>query len=191
LDRAAVVRAAAALLDEAEGKEVTLAALAAHLGVRTPSLYNHIGGQDELRHELAVLGVRELGERMGRAAIGKAGEDAILAIGHAYRDFSKERPGLYSATLRAPGPGDAALIAASEDVLTILRLVLAPYQLADDDLIHAMRALRSLVHGFVSLELIGGFGIPVDLDASFQRLLDLYLSGLRSDKTAGTLAIAE
>ena len=42
LDRAVVVQAAARLADEAGGKEVTLAELAAHLGVRTSSLYNHI-----------------------------------------------------------------------------------------------------------------------------------------------------
>ncbi len=85
LDRAAVVQAAARLADEAGGKEVTLADLAAHLGVRTPSLYNHIAGQEGLRRELALLGTRELATRLSRATIGKAKDDAILAMAHAYR----------------------------------------------------------------------------------------------------------
>lgn len=182
LDRAAVVRAAAELMDAAavDGRrEVTLAEIAARLGVRTPSLYNHIGGQEELRREVALFGVRELGDRIGRAAIGKSGDDAVRAIGAAYRAFAKERPGLYLATLRAPDPGNEALEAASEEILTVLRLVLEPYGLSGTDTVHAIRGLRSVLHGFVSLELAGGFGLPVDLEESFRRLLDVFISGLR------------
>jgi AcrR family transcriptional regulator len=178
LNRGKIVRAAAELLDAASGGEVTLAQVAARLGVRTPSLYNHIAGQEELRRGLALLGMRELGERIGRAAIGKSSDEAILAIAHAYRAFARERPGLYLATLRAPEPDDLELLAATGEILDVLRLILEPYGLSDEDEVHVMRALRSLAHGFVSLELAGGFGIPVNLDESFQRLLDQFLAGL-------------
>ena len=184
LDRGAVVRAAAELLDESPGREPTLAELAARLGVRSPSLYNHIDGQDDLRRELALLGVRELGARLGRAAIGKSGADALRAIGHAYRAFGRERPGLYQMTMRAPEPDDRELIVAAEDVLEILRLALAPYELPHDQQIHVMRGLRSLAHGFVSLELAGGFGLPQDLDESYQRLLDAFVAGLSQERLA-------
>jgi AcrR family transcriptional regulator len=178
LDRDKIVRAAAELLDAAHGGEVTLAQVAARLGVRTPSLYNHIAGQEELRRGLALMGMRELGKRIGRAAIGKATDDAILAIAHAYRAFARERPGLYLATLRAPEPDDLELQATADEILTVLRLVLEPYGLSSEEEVHVMRGLRSLIHGFVSLELAGGFGIPVDLDDSFQHLLDQFLAGL-------------
>lgn len=178
LDRAAVVDAAATLADAAGGREVTLADLAAHLGVRTPSLYNHITGQEGLRRELALLGVRELGARLGRAAIGKAGDDAVLALARAYRTFARERPGVYATTLRAPAPDDEALRAASEEVLAVLRAVLESYGLRDESAVHAIRGLRSLLHGFVSLELAGGFGLPVDVDESFVRLVRVFVGGL-------------
>ena len=178
LDRGAVVRAAAGLADAAGGKEVTLADLAAHLGVRTPSLYNHVTGQEGLRRELALLGTRELGARLGRAAIGRAADDALLALAHAYRAFARERPGLYAATLRAPGPADEAHQVASEEILAVLRAVLEAYGLRDEAAVHAIRGLRSLLHGFVSLELAGGFGLPVDVDESFVRLVRIYIGGL-------------
>ena len=182
LDRAGVVGAAASLADAAGGAEVKLADLAAHLGVRTPSLYNHVAGQEGLRRELALLGVRELGARLARAAVGRAGDDAVLALAHAYRAFAKERPGLYAATLRAPDPEDAALVAASEEVLGVLRAVLAAYGLRDEAAVHATRGLRSLLHGFLSLELAGGFGLPLDVDGSFVRLVRVFVAGLsRSD----------
>lgn len=178
LDRAVVVQAAAELIDRDGGHDLSLARVAACLGVRPPSLYNHIGGLDDLRHGLAVYGVRELARRLGQAAIGKSGESALRALLSAYRAFARERPGLYAATLRAPDPGDAELIAASEEVLSILRAVLEPYPLAETEMIHAMRGLRSLAHGFVALEAASGFGLPVDLDASFEHLTRTYLYGL-------------
>jgi hypothetical protein len=44
--------------------------------------------------------------------------------------------------------------------------------------IHAIRAFRSLAHGFVSLELAGGFGLHIDLDESYRTLMDLLVNGL-------------
>jgi hypothetical protein len=40
-----------------------------------------------------------------------------------------------------------------------------------DDAIDAIRALRSTLHGFVALESGGGFGLNVDIDRSFERLV--------------------
>jgi hypothetical protein len=48
-----------------------------------------------------------------------------------------------------------------------------------DDAVHAVRGLRALVHGFVTLETAGGFGFPLDRDESFRRLLATFAAGLR------------
>ncbi len=182
LDRDAVVRAAAEILDEKGKADVTLAELASRLGVRTPSLYNHVAGLEDLMRAIRLYGVRELGHRIGRAAIGKAGPDAIVAIGHAYRSFAKERPGLYLASVGAPSQDEGDRITASGEIIDILRLVLEPFGQDSVRQIHAIRALRSLVHGFVSLELSGGFGLPVDVDQSFDHLLDMVIAGLHQGR---------
>jgi len=162
-----VVRAAADLIDRARTDEVLLGDLAAHLGVRTPSLYNHIAGQAGLRRELALRGLRELALRLGWAAMGRSADDALVAAAHAYRAFARERPGIYAATLRAPDPGDDARQAASEEVLVVMRAILASYNLGHEAEVHAVRGLRRLVHGFVSLEIAGGVGLPVDVDERY------------------------
>jgi Tetracyclin repressor-like, C-terminal domain len=41
-------------------------------------------------------------------------------------------------------------------------------------------AVRSAAHGFAVLEAAGGFGFPEDLDASYERLIDMITAGLRS-----------
>lgn len=180
LSRVAVVHAAAALADEEGLEGVTLARLAERLNIRTPSLYNHVAGLDGLRRELALLGMRELTARLGRSAVGKSGDGAVVALGHAYRAYAGERPGLYdAATLRPPDPRDRELIGASEELVAVVLAGLASYGFAQDDALHAVRGLRSVVHGFVSLEAVGGFGLPLDLDESFERLLRAFVAGLR------------
>ncbi len=60
----------------------------------------------------------------------------------------------------------------------VLRAVLESYGLRGDEATHAIRGLRSLLHGFVSLEAAGGFGLPLDLDESFTRLVRVFAAGL-------------
>jgi AcrR family transcriptional regulator len=181
LDHAAVVQAAATLADTAGISQFTLADLAARLGVRTPSLYNHVAGLPGLRRDLALLGTRELCARLGRAAIGKSGAAAVHALCQAYRAFVNERPGLYAATVRsgllATQP-DPELNAAQQATVEIVLMVLSAYALNGADAIHAARGLRSVVHGFATLEASDGFGIPLDLDTSFERLIEVFIAGL-------------
>lgn len=180
LTRDAVVREAAALAD-AEGMDaLTLAALAARLGVRPPSLYNHVPGIEALHRELALLGIGELRARLGRAAVGRAGEDAVIALADAYRAYGRERPGVYAATQWAPDPADPLWLGMARDVVDIVLAALRAFDLDGDAALHAVRGLRSLLHGFVALETSGGFGLPLDQDESFRRLVRVYLAGLRT-----------
>jgi AcrR family transcriptional regulator len=180
VDRAQVVAVAAELADTHGLEALTLAKVAAQLGIRLPSLYNHVDGLAGLRRELALLGVRELGERMAAAAIGKSGDAAVHALAHAYRAYACAHPGRYAAGIRA-APDDPELAELGARVVGIVLAVLQPYGLHDDDAIHAVRGLRSIVHGFATLESAGGFGIPLDVDESFRRLVAAYLQGLRAE----------
>jgi len=47
------------------------------------------------------------------------------------------------------------------------------------DAAHALRAFRSEVRGFATLEVAGGFGLPEDCDESFRRLVDALAAGLQ------------
>jgi AcrR family transcriptional regulator len=175
-----VVVEAERIADEVGLSRLTLAALAESLGVRQPSLYKHIDGMDALQRSIAIRAKTELGEVLGRAAVGKAGDDAIRALSTAYRSWALEHPGRYSATVRAPQPGDTDDEAASAAVVGVVFDVLAGYDLHGVDAIDATRALRSTLHGFIALESSGGFGLPVDVDRSFERLVDGLVVALKA-----------
>lgn len=174
LSRTAVLDAAAALADERGFEALTLAALAVRLGITTPTLYHYFPGLPGLRRELALIGLRAQEEAFGRAVMGKAGPDALRALADTYRAYVKAHPGLYAASVRA-ARDDHALGAAQTRVVEIALRALDAYRLSPDDAIHAVRMLRSIVHGFATLELAGGFGLPQEVDETFRRLVDGYL----------------
>jgi|HigsolmetaAR202D_1030399.scaffolds.fasta_scaffold09371_2 AcrR family transcriptional regulator len=176
IDRAQVVAVAAQLADANGLEQLTLAQVAAQLGVRLPSLYNHVDGLAGLHYELALYGLRELLEQIRQAAIGKSGEEAVIALAQAYRAFVLAHPGVYPTTIRASN--DEQIARLGDAIIQVIIAVLAPFELGQEDMIHAIRGLRSIVHGFATLELAGGFGIPLDRDESFVRLLKAYIQGL-------------
>src|SRR5712692_4184080 len=178
LDQASVVEAAVKLIDEEGIEQLTLGRLAERLGVRTPSLYNHVAGLSGLKHDLALYSLRDLLDRILHATVGKSRAEAIFALANAYRAYARETPGRYAFTLQAPDPGDQELQTIARQLVDVVRAVLAPYRLSEEEAIHAIRGIRSLVHGFISLEVAGGFGLPVDLDASFHWLIKLFIAGL-------------
>jgi AcrR family transcriptional regulator len=184
LSTAAVVAAAADLAD-ADGLDgLTLARLAGAVGVRTPSLYNHVSGLDDVRRGVALVALREIGDALRDAAVGRARDDALVAMAHAYRAYAGAHPGRYAATQRAPAPDDEELVLVAAKAVDVLLAVLRGYGLEGDDAIHAARAVRSALHGFVTLEAGGGFGIPVELDESFDRMVAALARGLGDSRRA-------
>lgn len=172
---------AAALADEVGFDQLSLAALAARLGVKSPSLYNHVGGLPDVQRLLAIHAAKTLAADIARATVGKSRDDAVLAMAQAHRKLVKAHPGLGAALVRAPAKGDDEHEAASNAVVELLLHVLQGYGLKKKRALHAIRALRSGVHGFASLEAGGGFGLPLDVDESFEWLVDALIRNIKRE----------
>jgi AcrR family transcriptional regulator len=173
-----VLDAAERIADSNGLEAVTLARLAAELGVRPPSLYKHVDSLEAVRRGLALRGIAEANRRLQLATIGKARDDALYALAEAYWRFARERPGLYAASLRAAKPGENDVAAAGDAFLGIVLAVLSGYGVSGDDALHATRGLRAIIHGFVSLDAAGGFRLKLDLEESFRRLLAAFARDL-------------
>ena len=184
LDAASVTAAAAALADEVGLAGLSMGLLAERLGVRTPSLYKHVANQADLLHRVAVLAAVELGDALRDATQGRAGSDALEAAAQTMRAYVTQHPGRYAAGNAVPpaGPEDPLTVAADR-VLRSFSAVLRGYALPPEQETHALRTLRSTLHGFAVLEAEGGFRFATDVDASFAWLVRLLDQGLRSSGT--------
>jgi Tetracyclin repressor-like, C-terminal domain len=121
-----------------------------------------------------------LDRRLRRAALGKSYDDAIDLMLPAYREFAKERPAVYEATLHAPAANDLQIQSASQAIVDTVLTVLESYNLNHDDAIHVVRGFRAIGHGFATLEVTGAFGIALETDVSYRRLITAFLRGLNS-----------
>ncbi|MCA0755632.1 WHG domain-containing protein [Paenibacillus sp. N4] len=182
LDLPAIVEAAAEIADASGFEEVTLASLAQKLGVRSPSLYNHVNGLPELRVRLAVHGLKKLNEAISAALDGKTGDEAMHAVAAAYLSFARSHPGLYALTLRAPCAEHTEYAEAASALVDLLVRTLRYYNLDEEQAIHVVRGLRSYLHGFAHIESQGGFGLPHAVDESMEIVMQIYLNGLRQYK---------
>jgi AcrR family transcriptional regulator len=184
LSREAVTLAALAIIDDAGPQgfhTLTLASVAARVEVSGPSLYKHIGSLADLRREVSLASVRELASALSSATVGRAGEEAVVALATELRAFAERSPGRYTAAQRAGDPNDPAdaeLIAAGSETVAVIGNALRGYDFTPDQVVDAIRSLRSAIHGFVLLELEGGFGLSRDLDASFDALVRMLTRGL-------------
>jgi AcrR family transcriptional regulator len=178
-----VVASAAGLADEMGYASVTMGVLADRLGVRPPSLYKHVGGLADVQHRIATLAMTELGEVIRDAVQGQAGLDALTALLRAVRSYVTAHAGRYLATIGAEvhGPDDP-LVMAGTRLLNSIAAVLRGYGIGDDEMAHAIRAIRAIMHGFATLEASGGFQWDADPDQSFEWLIRFVDRGLRGQE---------
>ncbi|MFJ8577217.1 TetR/AcrR family transcriptional regulator [Micromonospora sp. NPDC093277] len=175
-----LTRAGAELADEVGFDQVTVSALARRFDVAVASLYSHVRNSQDLRTRIALLALDEMAVRAADALAGRAGRDALAALANVYRDYAREHPGRYAAARLRLDPETAAASAGGRHA-QLTRAILRGYDLAEPDQTHAVRLLGSVFHGYVSLELDGGFGHSApDSAESWVRIMDALDALLRN-----------
>ena len=177
LDRAAVVQAAIDIVDRDGVDALTMARLAASLGIRVPSLYAHVAGQAGLRRELWMWTVNDLGECLRESVMGRSGPEALAAFATAFRDYARSWPGRYQLTLSPPEPLDDDALDVGRRANSAFEAVIRSFGLAGEEAVHLGRAVRSAIHGFIGLESRYSLG-PENIDESFDHLLVILSRGL-------------
>jgi AcrR family transcriptional regulator len=181
-----VVEAAAEIADRDGLGALSLASLASRLGVRSPSLYNHVDGLAGLRRQLTLRASGLLAAQLAGSVDGLEGPAALRAIAEQLRSFAHRHPGLYDSFLPAPTPDeDPEVAAALREPVTVVGSVLAGMDVDPMTVIPLIRALRASVHGFVDLELRGGFGLPDDINDSFTTTINLVIDAIAAHSTTG------
>lgn len=178
LNREAVIDAARSIVERDGLAALSMAAVAECVGVRAPSLYKHVRDLGQLRQGLAVMAKRDLLHHLREAVAGRAGEAGVRAAAEAYRNWALRHSGIYPLTLAVPEVGELDDERVSGELLATIGHTLRSWPVGDDASVHVIRRFRAVLHGFVSLEILGGFALPIDLDDSFRYAIDMYLESL-------------
>ncbi|GIU98598.1 MAG: hypothetical protein KatS3mg014_0214 [Actinomycetota bacterium] len=185
LTRERVVAEALALADEVGFRAAhALPAGAPVRGRRAEPLQARGGAPRAPARGLAPRDPRALGEALARALDRRARARASARPRGAPsgRSRARTRGGTPPRCVRPPTEG-AAWSAASEAVLrTVLEGARRPTgsRRGRGDPRREGRVVRAALHGFVSLETLGGFGLPQEVEGSFERLVGILDAGLRA-----------
>lgn len=180
LSRDVIVNAALTFLDREGWDALTINALAAQLGTKGPSLYNHVSSLDDLRRSVRKRVVGDIIGMLGTVGQGRTRDDAVLVMAGAYRSYAHHHPGRYSAFTRMPlaGGDDPEFTAVARETAEPILAVLASYGLEGEDAFYAALEFWAALHGFVLLEMTGVMA-GIDVDAVFSDMVLRLATGMR------------
>jgi len=185
LSREAIVNAALTFLDREGWDALTINALAAQLGTKGPSLYNHVDSLEDLRRTVRMRVIDDILQMLSTVGSGRTHDDAVMAMASAYRSYAHHHPGRYSAFTRMPlGDDDPEFTSASHAAAEPVINVLASYGLDGEAAFYAALEFWAALHGFVLLEMTGvmtsGVMGParVDTDAVFSNMVLRLATGM-------------
>ena len=173
------------LLEEGFGG-LSLRRLAARLGVKPASLYNHIDGVDDVRVGVAIRAAGALEAELISATEGREKGEAFVRACHAYRSFATNNPELYRVYIASGMLDDPRMLAAGKRSFSPIIELIRAFGLSDTDTLNFHRALRSAIHGYIELSNNGFLTRGgVSRDESYQIMIDEFLKLLENHHGKG------
>lgn len=180
--RADVIQAAIVCIVEKGPGVLGVNAVARQMGIKPPSLYNHVKGNQDLQRLVAIEGWRQLGNFVvGDLSMEEEPQTLLRTFAERMRSFAHHNKSLYTVIATTSlDPEDPDFVPIGNKNLGALHTILARLDVPEDDILHAMRYFRSTVEGFVQLELSGQFRLGVDPEDSFRWLLRGVLDAIQA-----------
>ena len=180
LDTHMVICRAAQIANEVGIENITLKMLADDLGVKSPSLYNHIEGLEDLKTRLMIYGWKQMEQKIMQSVIGVSGYDAIKAGCYSFYEYATENPGVFNAMLWYNKFQNSETIEATSGLFSILFKVTSSLNISDENCNHIIRTLRGFLEGFSLLVNNKAFGNPISIEESFELSLNVLIEGIKT-----------
>lgn len=178
-----ILAEAVACMESTGQPVVSLHEVARRLGVKTPSLYNHIKNTKELRYEIFQYAIGQFVANQRAATANKRKDEAVRAFAEAYHTFAVENKGLYRLIMSIPSEEDDRAKEVAIPLLETVVEILTDYGLTEESVAHWQRVLRAILHGFISEEDLGYFYYykSIDLKKSRDIAVQCFLDGLHAE----------
>ena len=182
LGRKDVVAAGLACIQEEGPEALNVNRVAQRLGIRTPSLYNHVDGADDLRQAVVL----EVLDRSGKDIVLGEAEQAspqgfIRALALGLRRFAKNNANLYLFMMAAPVKWDAQPFSPHwSRTMEAFGASVQGFGFKGPEQLHATRFVLASIQGYIRLELRGSMAEHADEDASFGWMIDAMLLALEA-----------
>ncbi len=185
MDANTIISRATQMANQMGMENMTLKMLADDLGVKTPSLYNHIDGLEDLKMQLMIYGWKQMEERIIQSVIGISGYDAIKAGCYAFYEYATENPGIFNAMLWYNKSQNAETMEATSGLFSVLFKITSSLNISEENCNHIIRTLRGFLEGFSLLVNNGAFGNPISISDSFELSVNVLVEGIKTLEEKG------
>lgn len=151
-----ILNMAIQVVERGEGDGLSLRAVAVALGVKAPSLYRYFPNKSALELAVAEEALRRMRGRLEPATALSDANARLRAVAKAYLRFAREHSALYSYVFQ----GRVRETYGSEEGKALWNVLLETVSAVSgraDDTASAV-AMWSFLHGYATLEHVGGFG---------------------------------
>ena len=188
LNEEIVIRAAIELIEQKGNDKFSIRELADVLKVKPASLYNHISSIESVYYQVADYAVEALVSALHSGIEGYTAQEAVYQLAYAYRRFGKEHYELYKIIMTLPLSKDEDLAGRPSKIMAPISCVLKELGVEESQLIHQMRILRSVMHGFLMQEELGYFkDANVDTEESYKLAIRSFVHGIHLEPEKGRI----
>ncbi len=178
LSKDKIVEKAAELANEKGLSYLTVTTLSEYLGIKKPSLYNHVKTIDDLHYKLMLYGWKKVSEETVICIDSPDPKENLLKYSKAFYQFAIKNPGVFEAMLWYNKYSDEDLLEATEGLYSFFFEQTDQLGIERTVANHLLRTYRAFLEGFIMLQLHNSFGNPISIDESFEISINVMISGI-------------
>ena len=178
LSKEEIIEKAAALANEKGLSYLTVTTLSEYLGIKKPSLYNHVKTIDDVHYKLMIYGWKKVSEEIVTGIDSGDPNENLKIFGRAFYRFAIENPGVFEAMLWYNKYSDDSLLEATEGLYSFFFEQTDGLDIDRKVANHLLRTYRAFIEGFIMLQIHNSFGNPISVDESFEISINVLISGI-------------
>jgi AcrR family transcriptional regulator len=160
--------------------DLTLAQVASLLNIKSPSLYNHFDGLEDLKSQIALIALNQFSDCLEASLQQGDCRGKLSAFMTSYREFALTKPFLFEAAQFGIQAKNKEVLQKAHSIAQMTEKALDAYQIPKAKQAHALRVIRSLLNGFIQIEQNRGFQRSEDPSQSFREMIEFAVTGLSS-----------
>lgn len=178
LSKEKIIEKAAELANEKGLSYLSVTTLADYLGIKKPSLYNHMKTIEDMHRDLMIYGWRIVSEEVVKGIDSSDEKKNLSEYGRKFYKFATDNPGVFEAMLWYNKYSDEALISATEGVYMFFFAQTDGLGINREIANHLLRTYRAFLEGFIMLQIHNSFGNPISVEESFNISMNVLISGI-------------
>lgn len=178
LSKGEIIEKAAELANEKGLSYLSVTTLADYLGIKKPSLYNHMKTIEDMHRSLMIYGWRRVSEEIVKDIDSLDESVNLKEYGRRFYKFAIDNPGVFEAMLWYNKYSDDTLLSATEGLYTFFFKQTDGLGIDREIANHLLRTYRAFLEGFIMLQIHKSFGNPISMDESFEISMNVLISGI-------------